>query len=486
MSNQLRFEGNDLEQLLARVRAEAGDHARIIAANRVRKGGVGGFFARELFEVIIEPAVDVEEDLRPAARFGRTRKEAMTTADAPVNVTTALRVESVLDLVDEVETVERSSQDIDLGHTIDLGRMERHAAALPEVSTQTERFAEILERLAISTETQPTGREADHRTATGNHNDTWVNDTSASDISVVDDYERPVARAVETTLYRATSAAVQQAVPLETPPEPAAPIEVAQVQQDEPTVRVAPIITKKAPDPRYRREYAPATISLAVTEDDELIERPEGALVRLGVPARLIPRGVAGLGLHEALAESLERLPTPEQLPATRGVTVAIVGIGARPVALARILAVEQDIDPDTVVIATERELGNGVPAWLQITDATSALERRRSWRRRDHVSFVAVSMPSMTAATEWANTMLDYLEPTQIWAVANAGWKAEDVRAWASHLGGFDVLAIERLDDTISPASLLDIGIPVARIDGEPASAQNWADLLVDRLVVL
>ena len=35
-----------LEDLLERVRAEVGPDARIVAANRVRKGGVGGFFAR--------------------------------------------------------------------------------------------------------------------------------------------------------------------------------------------------------------------------------------------------------------------------------------------------------------------------------------------------------------------------------------------------------------------------------------------------------
>ena len=55
MSSQLRFEGNDLETLLQRVRAEVGDEARIIAANRLRKGGIGGFFAKELYEVIVEP-----------------------------------------------------------------------------------------------------------------------------------------------------------------------------------------------------------------------------------------------------------------------------------------------------------------------------------------------------------------------------------------------------------------------------------------------
>ena len=77
MASQLRFEGNDLEILLERVRVEVGHDARIVAANKLRKGGVGGFFSKEMFEVIVEPiASEHAETLRPAARFGRARKHS--------------------------------------------------------------------------------------------------------------------------------------------------------------------------------------------------------------------------------------------------------------------------------------------------------------------------------------------------------------------------------------------------------------------------
>ena len=36
---------------MARVRREHGPTARIVKAERVRSGGIGGFFAREYFEV---------------------------------------------------------------------------------------------------------------------------------------------------------------------------------------------------------------------------------------------------------------------------------------------------------------------------------------------------------------------------------------------------------------------------------------------------
>ncbi|MDZ4826753.1 MAG: hypothetical protein SGJ13_09885, partial [Actinomycetota bacterium] len=53
--SQLKFEGEVLEDLLDRVRSEVGPGARIVAANRVRKGGLGGFFAKEHYEVLVDP-----------------------------------------------------------------------------------------------------------------------------------------------------------------------------------------------------------------------------------------------------------------------------------------------------------------------------------------------------------------------------------------------------------------------------------------------
>ncbi len=48
------LEGPDLEALLARVPAELGAGATIVAANKLRSGGLGGFFTKEAFEVVVE------------------------------------------------------------------------------------------------------------------------------------------------------------------------------------------------------------------------------------------------------------------------------------------------------------------------------------------------------------------------------------------------------------------------------------------------
>jgi hypothetical protein len=57
-----RFDGRDLEQVLEQVRDEVGPEAHIIEANRVRSGGIAGFFAKERFEVLVEEDPDEGED----------------------------------------------------------------------------------------------------------------------------------------------------------------------------------------------------------------------------------------------------------------------------------------------------------------------------------------------------------------------------------------------------------------------------------------
>jgi hypothetical protein len=78
---------------------------------------------------------------------------------------------------------------------------------------------------------------------------------------------------------------------------------------------------------------------------------------------------------------------------------------------------------------------------------------------------------------------MIDALEPTMVWGAVDAGRKPEDLFDWAERLGGFDALGVTDLDATVSPAAVLQCGIPVGRLDGSPASAARWTSLLASRL---
>jgi hypothetical protein len=44
-------------------------------------------------------------------------------------------------------------------------------------------------------------------------------------------------------------------------------------------------------------------------------------------------------------------------------------------------------------------------------------------------------------------------------------------------------VIAITGIADTISPAAILSLGIPIGRIGSNPSTPAVWADLLMERL---
>jgi hypothetical protein len=64
----LLLEGDDLEALLVRAHREGGAAARIVRAQKVRRGGILGFFAREGFEVAVEiPAGPGDPEMGPGS-----------------------------------------------------------------------------------------------------------------------------------------------------------------------------------------------------------------------------------------------------------------------------------------------------------------------------------------------------------------------------------------------------------------------------------
>ncbi|NAZ84075.1 hypothetical protein GTR02_19905, partial [Kineococcus sp. R8] len=90
MSTHLLLEGTDLHVLLAEVRATHGEAARIVRAERIRTGGVAGFFAKERYEVTVElpedgevlaPGVDTAQLVEQAALAALRQQEALQQAE---------------------------------------------------------------------------------------------------------------------------------------------------------------------------------------------------------------------------------------------------------------------------------------------------------------------------------------------------------------------------------------------------------------------
>jgi hypothetical protein len=406
LASQLRFEGAVLEDLLERVRLEVGPDARIVGANRIRKGGVGGFFAREGFEVIV--------DMTPAsASTARPQVAPRQRARVPANV---------LDLADEVSTTEREQ-------IIDLSEPE----PLP-VSTESRDFGSMLANLT---------RELD-----------------------VEERTMPASRAAASTEVPAEPR-VARAPSAPVAPVPADPF-------DEPPVSTAA---------HYRRVTAEPVLPAAIAAPMPIVVPvpdpgpPADARLRaLGLPIEMVPSMAATADLRTALVQRLAQLPPPPMLPGSAGVIIAVIGIGTAPIALARRLADELDTDPAHIVLATPEPVS-------ELSHPDQADAARRSWRRRDEPTIVALSIGAGRAQLGWAHRILDRLEPTVTWAVVEASCKPSDIAHRVALLGGVDVLALTGVADTVSPASVLELGIPVGRIGAKHATPASWADLLIERL---
>lgn len=369
MSAQQRLEGPDLEALLAKVRADFGQRATILEANRVRRGGVGGFFSKESYEVVVD--------------------------------------------------------------------VDRGAGADDDSDGTDDEFVPLtLDELASR-----------------------VDDPAP-------DFAAALAAAVE------QNAAAMEPLAADEPDEPAWPAEAA-IADVTPVVAAAPQIARLAcgglDAVEARPTPAPAPPSLSSADLD--------ALARLGVPMdRLALPERTDEPPAVALVRLLERLPAPPPFPRTQGAIIALVGDRRATTDLAATFADELGIGPDEIVVA-----GRGRAAMVRTSD--DADERRRAWRRRRRPTLVTVDAPFGIVEDDWAFDVLAALEPVLVMGHVDAWRKPEDVCAWATGLGGLDALAVDGLDRTTTPAAVLAVGVPVALLDGAPATPLRWAALLTDRL---
>jgi hypothetical protein len=111
VATRLLLEGPDLEELLARVRDEHGPEARIVSADRLRRGGVGGFFSKQWFELGVE--VPDPSSAAPAAPALDTVEALLALADqadgTPAFGTVLAAAESPVDSPEQIAAMQRAA-----------------------------------------------------------------------------------------------------------------------------------------------------------------------------------------------------------------------------------------------------------------------------------------------------------------------------------------------------------------------------------------
>ncbi len=247
---------------------------------------------------------------------------------------------------------------------------------------------------------------------------------------------------------------------------------------------------------------APTETGPTGTAFDEHHRGPDGptacALAELGLPGPLFPAPDvlacldtlaatedAAAYLQLALSRSLHDLPPAPPVPSGSGRLLVVAGELEQAWELARRLAVEAGTAAGEVHVAAAKRPRRRVERRLLVAGPDDADHLMAERRRTSTVTVVALDAPVSARPDPFCHDLLDALVPTAVWGLVSATHKAEDVAAWAEALGGLDALAVADATSSTTPGSLLELGIPVASLDGRAATPALWAAVLVGQLLL-
>ncbi len=497
-TKSLQLDGPDLEELLARAMTQAGPGGRVASADRVRRGGVAGFFAREHFEVVIE----FDEDNGDGASAQSTASGPQDSATADGLGGASVGARSWSDLVDVTEDVleisgapggktpggsssvssETSPVTGDASLTSPAPAFTPPAlgseARVP--STQKASFAAMLTAIARDTVTGDGAAPTTVNTA---------NEAEATgELDTAGSASTPAIRTTPSTGATPSSGSAVAATP---PWAVTAGGSLTGAWID----AIAAAAPQAASAPVLAADLFADGPARAVTDDRSLVQP---GLAALGLPEGLLPESTvlsclealstsedAQTYVEVALTSALQQLPDAPVPPHRSGGLLVLVGELDRALECAAVLADRQGIDLDTIVVASQARHRRGAAARHLVASPDEAADLAERSRRLSHPLFVAMHAPVSAEPDRWATRMLAALAPTSVWGVAPATHKSEDLAAWADGLGGLDALALEDLSATTSPADVLAAGIPVASLDGRPATPALWAALIAARLLL-
>ena len=464
MPRRLLLDGDDLPALMQRVRAEMGPDAVIVKAERVRTGGVAGFFAKEHFEVTVEVPDGARSGQRPRvpgpARSG------------------AVGMSALLDAADAADGGPRGPQPHATG-----GAPDRDPAA-PRVSTDGDTFASLLASIDDMADVRPAATAAAPATV-----------AATADVAAPPGPTRPGEPGPATAPEEPAADVPSPHPPARFAPQgarvtaatfgPLTPVAPAEPAIDGPAGPAA--ADAAAGEPAAPARTAPDAPGAVGARADAAAPAGPGGGDRRALGALGVPASVLGTGpLDEALPLSrlLGALPRPPAPLRTPGAVVAVVGEGPQALAVAVQLGQRARLDSRDVVLAGVMAPVAGHGRRLQ--SPAAAARHRAKVEGSEQVSVVAVGVGP--DAEDWAAAaeLLAELAPDQSWAVVDARRKTSDLRAWMTALAGdrpFDAVAAAWVHETQEPGTVLDLGAPVGWIDGLPATPVVWAAVLSERL---
>jgi hypothetical protein len=465
VSAKTQFEGRTAEEAVARARKALGD-SDALRCWKTRKGGVGGFFTREVFVASLTPPPGSEET--PGKGSGAPAR-GKNGGRAPRSVSDGSARSLGTNMAPQLPSgVPGDPQDYLSGlidatsDQLSLRSLAIPADAFDQVLAEAQAaLARLPEDIAPGApERQPVLAEDEEAGVEPNPESSATPPQEAQLPEVQEPGLSATAGDVAATTAKAPAKPKPKPKPRSRPEAPAA----------RPTATVLP---------RPRRPLPSNSTSRSPIR--RLPDLKPG-LRSLGVPGSFLPPGRRPS--LDLLAEVMATLPHPAALPTGKGAVVAVVGAG-------------DDLARTIDLVRSELNLGlRDVLQFGQIPGAPSEgardvariggtrldrqIARRRANGRRSVVVVHAAPGRSVDRETRGC---LEYAAPDYVLAAVSAGCKRVDVKHWIGELPAVDALALWDLSGTRTPAELLGAA-PIAFVDGQAGSALGWTLLLAGRAV--
>ncbi|MEV4274375.1 hypothetical protein [Actinoplanes xinjiangensis] len=488
------LEGPAIEPLLAQVRDEYGSSVRIISADKVRSGGIGGFFAKQHYELSVEvpdPTEDsddmaqqtvagngthnferlleqaeahdrVSSDRAPAAPERRTRQEGR---QAGLGDTGAAFAELMAGL--------------DVAGHLGEGRVpSRSRAAEPA-------------RPAEGREETPTVRPFRPATATGSPVNAGQRPLPAALPTKPSFPERSAARERETpepretmTPIRAATAAPRSVSPAPfrtaepTPAPPRAAFAQPFTPPPAPIRSAADVYGLDDPAPISPAPAAPTPAALRSGELDPV----QRNLITVGMPEAMA-RKITGGDTYAGVLSVLAARPAAPGIPDGPGEILVLAGEVHTAVPIAKQILEQLHVDQTHLLLAAPSTAGTGLHSSRLISSRSAAESRAEKLQSSEHPWVVVIEAPVGGTDPFWVNDMCDALGATALWAVVDATRKTADSARHLRNLGEVEALVVHSVELTADPASVLGLDVPIFSLDGKPATPHAWAAMLCARI---
>jgi hypothetical protein len=439
LATQLLLEGPSLEHLLEKVHAEHGPKARIVSADRVRKGGLAGMFSKPWFEIGVElPGPDV-----PVVEV------AAAAEPAPAAIT----VDALLNLADDADSAEVS--------TPSFGEV------LAEATRSAPAVVPPAPRRAFNSEPKPAP---------------WtIMDPVPAEVKP----EPTLVTPEPATLPAPKPATRPAAKPATRPAAKPAPRPAAK-----PSARRASGPQLISDLPQVQRPTRGTPAPRAVAELTPALRSTQRAAAKRGTSSTGEPTGIAPAPRKPAArrkpAAATQRRTSPVSAPvraANSDFSDVLVALPGRIVMVAGELPAALDVagwvcrrmrvSASSMLVAGADVSGDHRRVNGPEHAATLAAELKAG----DAPVVVVVDAPvGELDGGLWAAAMADALGADAVIAVVDATRKTADLRRHLNDLGTVRALAVHAESVAVDPNTVLDLGVPVMLVDGRPAETAKPA----------